>query len=162
MESINRKLGLLAVCFFGHREIDDFQFVEEQLEKLIRRCINENNYVIFRVGRDGEFDRIVSSTINRVKREMDADNVAHICVLPYERAEYSNNKEAFEKYYNIVEIFDTINRIHPKHAICIRNRDMVFGSDLCIFYVAKNYGGAYDALKYAKELSKDIINIADL
>ena len=51
---------------------------------------------------------------------------------------------------------------HPKAAYQIRNRSMVDRSDLVIFYVTHNSGGAYQTMQYAKSIGKTIINIADL
>ena len=52
-----------TVSFFGHREIDHFFKAEEQTERIIRKLLDEHPFVEFLVGRDGEYDQIVSSTI---------------------------------------------------------------------------------------------------
>jgi len=49
-----------------------------------------------------------------------------------------------------------------KGAITKRNRFMVEQCDLVIAWVNHEGGGAYDALKYAKKLHKDIINLCEL
>ena len=46
-------------------------------------------------------------------------------------------------------------------AIKARNRWMVDNSDLIICYIIRNYGGAADAVKYARHKEKRIINPAD-
>ena len=48
--------SVFTVCFFGQRQIDDFRMVEQRIERLIDKLLNEHEYVEFLVGRDGEFD----------------------------------------------------------------------------------------------------------
>lgn len=48
-------------------------------------------YVEFLIGRDGEFDQIVASTVKAVKRSVGDSNSALVWVMAYPKAEYSNN-----------------------------------------------------------------------
>ena len=65
-------MNLFAVSFFGHREVDDPFVIEQQLEAIIRELLHTKEYVEFLVGRDGEFDQLVSSTVRRCKRTIQA------------------------------------------------------------------------------------------
>ena len=85
-------MNIFTVSFFGHRIIDNPFPVEEKLESLIRELLNRKEYVEFLVGRDGEFDQIVASTVRRCKRSVRDDNSALVLVLPYATAEYQNNE----------------------------------------------------------------------
>ena len=76
-------MNICTVSFFGHRQIDDVFKIEKQLEALIRELLLTKEYVEFLVGRDGEFDQLVSSTIRRCKRNTRDDNSALVLVLPY-------------------------------------------------------------------------------
>ncbi len=157
-------LDIFTVSFFGHRYIEDLiilEILEQKVEKIISELINTKEYVEFLVGRDGEFDQIVSSAIIRSKRDVFDGNSYHVCVLPYTRAEYTKNTEAFDKYYDEVEICEESSKAHPKGAIQIRNRSMVDRADLCIFYVKRNKGGAWQTFNYAKKQGKVCINLAD-
>ena len=154
-------LEIFTVAFFGHRYIDNPLKVEELLEKQIRRLINEKEYVDFLVGRNGEFDQCVSSTVLRVRKNVRDDNSALMLVLPYVTAEYLNNKEYFHDYYTDVEISYSASMAHPKSAIQIRNREMVDRADLVICYIENKEGGAWQTLKYAMEKEKNIINLAE-
>ena len=58
-------MNICTVSFFGHRQIDDVFKIEKQLEALIRELLLTKEYVEFLVGRDGEFDQLVSSTIRK-------------------------------------------------------------------------------------------------
>ena len=67
-------MQLFTVSFFGHRQIDNFVEIELLLEKLIRGLMLSKEYIEFLVGRDGDFDQLVSSTVLRCKRTVRDDN----------------------------------------------------------------------------------------
>ncbi len=153
-------LDIFTVAFFGHRYIDNPLKVEELLEEQIRKLINEKEYVNFVVGRNGEFDQCVSSTVLRVRKNVREDNSALVLVLPYATAEYLNNEEYFHDYYTDVEISYCASMAHPKSAIQIRNRKMVDKADLIICYVEEKRGGAWQTIQYATTQEKIVINLA--
>ena len=105
------------VAFFGHRYIYNSIQIENALEKHIRRLIDEKEYIYFRVGRNGDFDQLVSSTLRRVKKNYREDNSEHTLILPYFTAEYNQNEDAYEKYYDRVEVSIMGTKVHPKAAI---------------------------------------------
>lgn len=53
-------MNIFTVSFFGHRQIDNPLQVESQLEEIICSLLKREEYIEFLVGRDGEFDQIVS------------------------------------------------------------------------------------------------------
>ena len=152
-------MNIYTVSFFGHRQIDDVFKEEKQLETLIRELLLSKEYVEFLVGRDGEFDQLVSSTIRRCKQTIRDDNSALVLVLPYGTAEYRNNEQSFHEYYDEIEICAASAEKHFKSAHQIRNRSMVDRSDLVIFCVEHNSGGAYQTMQYAKKKTANIINL---
>ena len=154
-------MNIFIVSFFGHRELSDPFAIEERLEQLLRQIIQTKEYVDFLVGRDGEFDQLVSSAIRRCKEKYGCGNVSHILVLPYERADYRDNRESFEQYYDEVEICYESSQAHPKAAIFERNKQMALRADLIICDIEHNYGGAFKAVQYAERLGKRIINLAE-
>ena len=155
-------LNIFTVAFFGHRYIDNPLKMEEMLEEQIRKLINEKEYVDFIVGRNGEFDQCVSSTVLRVRKNVRDDNSALVLVLPYATAEYLKNEEYFHNYYTDVEISYEASKAHPKSAIQIRNREMVDRADLVICYVEGKYGGAWKTVEYAIKHEKPVVNLAKL
>ena len=154
-------LDTYTVTFTGHRCIDNILQVEMRLEKIIRELIQDHEYVEFLVGRDGEFDQIVSSTVIRMKKRSGNNNCALVWVMPYLNAEYENNTESFDNYYDEIEICEESSRAHFKGAIQIQNRHMVDRASLLICFVDHESGGAYQTLKYAKKQRKSIINLAE-
>ena len=149
------------MSFFGHRIIGDFKRVEIKAEALIRNLILQKEYVEFLVGRDGDFDQIISSTVKRFQRRIRDDNSTLVWMLPYTTAELQNNDESFLTYYDEIEICSAAAVTHPKRAYQIRNRQMVDRSDLVVFYVVHKYGGAYQTMRYAQKQGKQIINLAE-
>ena len=152
-------LSVFTVCFFGHRHIKAFRLAETRTKALVRRLILEKEFVEFLVGQDGAYDQIVSSAIRQTKRELFAENSAHVCILPDPKAALTQNTQHFTSYYDEIEICETSAAAHPKAAIQIRNRCMVDRSDLCVFFVERQTGGAWKSMFYAVRQGKDVINL---
>lgn len=152
-------MNTFTVSFFGHRRIENALEIENRLEQLIRTLLWEHEYIEFLVGRDGEFDQLVSSTICRCKRQYRSDNSAHIWVLPYLTAEFRDNEESFRDYYDEIEICEAAAGSHYKNAHQTRNRAMVDRSDLVVLCIQHESGGAWQTMKYAKKQGKPCINL---
>ena len=152
-------MNTYTVSFFGHRMMDNTLEIENRLEQLIRTLLSEHEYVEFLVGRDGEFDQLVSSTIRRCKREYRSDNSAHIWVLPYITAEFRDNEESFRDYYDEIEVCEAAAGSHYKNAHQTRNRAMVDRSDLVVLCIQHASGGAWQTMQYTKKQGIPCINI---
>ena len=79
----DRTVNIFTVSFFGHRIIPEFREAEDRVEALVHALLLEKEYVEFLVGRDGDFDQIVSSAVKRQKRIVRDDNSSLIWILPY-------------------------------------------------------------------------------
>lgn len=154
-------MNTYTVSFFGHREVEDFLAIEQRVETLVRKLLQEKEYVEFLVGRNGEFDQLAASTILRLKRLIGGNNSALVLILPYMTAEFANNQASFESYYDEIELSEAAAGKHFKAAIQARNREMIDRSDLVICYITHKSGGAYRSIQYAKRQDKKIINAAD-
>lgn len=148
-----------TVAFFGHRYIDNPFQIEARLDIIIERLIRKNEYVEFLVGRNGDFDQYVSSAVCRAKKKHRDDNNFLVLVLPYPTAEYQNNVEYFEEYYDEIEICQASAKAHFKSAMQIRNHEMVDRADLIICCIEHESGGAYKTILYAQKQNKKIINL---
>ena len=157
----NAMLNVYTVSFFGHREIERYRETEAALEKVIYQLLTEHEYVEFLIGRSGEFDQLVSSTVHRVRKRLDCSNSSLVLVLPYVTAEFRDNEESFYAYYDEVEICQSASEGHFKAAMQTRNKEMVDRSDLVIFNVDHASGGAYQTMKYAKKNEISYINISE-
>ena len=149
-----------TVSFFGHRYIDNSLAIDTALEALIRTLLRSKEYVEFLVGRNGEFDQLVSSAIRRCKREIQDNNSAHVWVLPYVTADFRDYEDDYRAYYDEIEIFNSAGS-HYKAAFQARNRNMVDRSDLVVFFVERHEGGAYQTMRYAMQQDKQYINLVD-
>ena len=146
------------VCtFFGHRDFNEHYRYEGILEEILVDILRSNEYVQFLVGRNGEFDRFVSSEIRNVVKNYGFKNCSHTLILPYVTAELRDNEENFLKFYDDIEISE---KAYFKSAIIQRNREMTDRADLVICYVEHNKcGGAYESVKYAEKMKKKIVNL---
>ena len=154
-------IEVFTVAFFGHRYVTDIIKMEKLLKMHIRKLVERKSYVDFLVGRNGDFDRCVSSSVVNVQKNYRADNSSHILVLPYPTVEFLQNQDNFKDYYTDIEISEAASKAHPKAAIQIRNREMVDRADLIICYVEQRKGGAWQTVQYAIRQNKAIINIAE-
>ena len=149
-------MEIYRVSFIGHRELYRIQYVEDRLEKIVRDLLLKKEYVEFYVGRNGDFDISVASVIKRVQKAFGAYNSSLILVLPY----HTSNEAYYKNFYDEVWL-PLEGRIHFKAAITKRNEWLIDNSELLIAYVEKQYGGAYNTLKYAEKNGVQIINVAN-
>ena len=154
-------LEIFTVSFFGHREVERFRDTEQALENLIHKLLSEHEYVEILIGRNGEFDQLVSSVVHRVRKRLDSSNSSLVLVLPYMTAEFRDNEDSFHDYYDEVEVSQSASGGHFKVAMQTRNKEMVDRSHLVVFYVDHASGGAYQTLKYAKKNEVPYINISE-
>lgn len=154
-------IDTFTVSFFGHRVIENPLAVERRLETLICELLTSHGYVEFLVGRNGDFDQLVSSVIRRCKRTVRADNSSQVWVMPYETAEFRNNEPSFREYYDEIEICGNSASAHYKRAYQIRNREMADRSHLIIFCVSRKNGGAWQTMQYVRKQGIPYRNISD-
>ena len=155
-------LNTFTVSLFGHREINWLNYIEEKLEEIVRGLISTNEYVEFLIGREGDFDTIAASVIRRVVKKCGFNNSSLVLVLPYAKAEVYRNEKYFYGYYDEIEVCPESERAFFKAAIQTRNRAMIDRSDLAVFYVEKENGGAFQTMQYAVSKGCGIINIAKM
>ena len=72
---------------------------------------------------------------------------------------HRDNEAAFLDYYDEVEICEEAARAHFKAAIQIRNRCMADRSNLVVCCVQRKKGGAYQAVRYAEKMGKEVWNV---
>ena len=99
----------------------------------------------------GEFDEMCAKAVRLVKLKHPGNNIRLFFVCAYMKQSLNKNKIYFEQLYDEIIICADSEAAHYKSAVKIRNRRMVDLSSLLIAYVKKNFGGAYDTLRYAKK-----------
>ena len=145
------------ICLFGHRNFDGYRVLDTRLFGLIKELIDENGFIEFYIGRNGEFDVYSASIIKKIQKEIGENNTELICVLPY----YNKDIEFYANYYDDILIPEVAEKSHPKNAITKRNNWMIEICDIVICYVERNEGGAYSAMQHAYRLGKKVINLVD-
>ena len=113
--------SVYTVCFFGHRQIDDFRLVEQKVEALIDKLLNEHEYVEFFVGRDGEFDQLVTSAILRCRKRLDTANCSVTWVMPYLKGKQLFKSET--EQWLTVQIY-AFSTLHIRVAVPIKRFNM--------------------------------------
>lgn len=154
-------MNIYTVSFLGHRCFEITSEIENRLEELLYNLITQKEYVEFLIGRDGDFDILVSTAIRKAIRSYDYGNTHFSLVLPYMKSEYRDNKDDYLEYYDEIEICTESANAHYKSAIQVRNRNMVDRSDLVVCCIQHTSGGAYKTIQYAEKQGKKIVNIAD-
>lgn len=150
-------ISMERICsFFGHRDV--FCNLSDELYKAIETAITEHSITTFYVGDRGNFDRQASGTVFAMKKKY--KNIRLVLVLPYFTNKLNEYRKAYEEQYDEIIIPSILDGVHPKGAITKRNRWMVDESELIISYITRDFGGAYDTVKYAKKRNKRIINIS--
>ena len=149
----------MIVAFFGHR---DFIADDERREKTIS-ILNDfvgDNAVEFYLGGYGRFDAFAYQCCKNFAETH--KNASLVFVTPYITEEYQRNHltEIKNKYHS--RISPEIENVPKRFAITYRNRYVAEKTDLIVCCVRREYGGAFQAIKYAKGKGKRIINIAGI
>lgn len=112
----------------------------------------------FWCGGYGHFDAMAASAVRQL--QYSHKNI-RLCLLPpYLPVEKTEEFEWQKQRYDDLIFLPELEFVLPRFAIAERNRLMVLLSDYMIFYVEREYGGAYAALKRAKKQGKNFINLA--
>lgn len=143
----------LTVSLFGRRHISKVFTIEKQLDDLVTELLRREEYVEFLIGRDGDFDLLAASVVRRCQKHIRADNSALVLVLPYKRA----GTDSLASYYDEVILCPLSEKAHFKATHQARNRYMLERSDLAVFYVERQEGGAWQSLCHARKAGIPLI-----
>lgn len=152
--------GIYTVSFFGHRVVQRFDDADGAVYGLICALLREKERLDFLVGFGGDFNDIVSAAVRRARKAVRDDTATLTLVLPYENAATRKDSNLLLQYYDAIEV-DVPADTYFEAAYSVRNRRVIDRSDLCVFYVERESGGAYAALCYARKKGKGIINFAE-
>ena len=142
-------------CGFGHRESQ--VNLKNELLLVIKQLILTDKINIFMTGGMGEFDSQFAAAVRSCK--VYNKDIKLILVKPYFSNELNVNKEYYEYYYDDVIIPEELAGSHYKSAITKRNRWMIDQSQIILSGVYRDFGGAYESIKYAQKTGKRVIEI---
>ena len=151
---------MLACTFAGHREVFSSK-VDAQITKSLSELLRTDTEFIFYTGGMGDFDKKCESAVRLMKKDNPKLSIRLILVLPYMTNRLNTEKEYFETYFDDVIIPTELCDVHYKAAIKMRNRWMVEHSDRVLAYIRRNYGGAFETIKYAHQQGRLVLNLAE-
>ena len=143
-----------ACCGFGHRNV--FENISSKLDNAVEEAITQG-CEIFYTGAMGDFDSLFSSAVRSAKKVY--PYIKLICVKPYFTNDINTDKEYYAALYDDIIIPDELAGIHPKAVIKARNRWIIDNSDIVLIYTVRNFGGAYEAKRFAERNGKRLIKI---
>ena len=143
-----------ACCGFGHREV--FENISKTISSAVRTAA-EQGCKIFYTGAMGRFDEMFSSEVRFLKKAY--PNIKLICVMPYMTNEINTQGDYLYTLYDGILVSTELADVHYKAAITKRNQWIIQRSELVIVYTRRNFGGAYNAKRYAERMNKGIITI---
>ena len=95
-----------------------------------------------------------------MKRKYPGLNIRLVLMIPYMTHQLNRDKEYYEASYDDIVIPSELIGIHYKAAIKKRNRWMVDQADKILAYIYRDFGGAFDTVKYAFRIGKPVLNLA--
>lgn len=152
----------MKTCTFaGHREVFA-SGVEADIDSAIESILANDSDFVFYTGGMGEFDSKCSAAVRKAKRTHPEKDIKLFLVEPYMKTEINESKDYYEAFFDGIIIPAELAGVHFKNAISQRNKWMIDRSDYLIAFVYRDFGGAYEAMKYAKRKGRIvIINIAE-
>ena len=154
-------MDIYTVSLFGHRSLLNPLSAEERLKREVYKLLKNHKYVNFLMGRTGEFDLMAALTVRRVMKSYRHFNCSLILVLPYENKSVEQNRNSFLNLYDEIDICPQSADVYYKSAFQVRNQNMIDRSDLVLCCIEHESGGAYQAVRYARQQKCRIINLAN-
>ena len=151
----------MKICTFAGHSVVCSSTVEQQLDEEIEAYLFGINEATFYVGGRGEFDSMAAAAVRAAKRRHKDKKIQLYLVEPYMREGINRDRSYYESLYDGIIIPQELLGVHPKAAITKRNRWLVEQADCLIAFVQRDFGGAYQTLKYAERKGNiKIINLA--
>ena len=140
--------------FFGHQIVDGD--ILDALYDAVRKVIEEYGVTTFWCGDKGEFDRLAASTVFKFKREHPDIEIVYV------RAYLPTDGEKLSEFYDTSIYPEGLETVPRRFAISRRNLWMAKNCDIAITYINRDYGGAYQAYRTAKNKRKIVMNLGEL
>lgn len=150
---------MLCCTFAGHRDLF-LPDAERKIKTALDSILESDDEFIFYTGGMGEFDSKCASAVRTARHCFREKRLRLVLVLPYMINRVNTDKIYFETEYDDVMIPIDLANVYPKAAIRKRNRWMVDRSDILLACVYRDFGGAYDTMKYALHKGVKVINLA--
>ena len=134
-------------CGFGHRTV--LTDVEPTLREVLIDLIEKRSVLRFLTGGMGEFDELFARTVYSMHRQYPQ---IHLClVVPYLTKRLNDQKELLSSLYDEIILPAELDGANKKTAVPLRNRWVVDQSNYVVSAVHRDFGGAFEAVSYAKK-----------
>lgn len=153
-EICNGELMDKCCCGFGHRL--NYGIDTKRLYEIIEDLVIKEGVNTFFTGRMGEFDVSFCSAVLNCKNKY--PYIKLLLIKPYMTSDIYKSTY-FYNVYNEIIIPEVCVAAHPKAAIYERNKWMIERSDYVLSGIYRNFGGAYNAVEYAKRAGKYVIEL---
>ena len=150
----------LRTCTFAGHSCVFSSSIGQRLEREIEIFLSDADSAVFYVGGRGDFDLMAAAAVRSAMKRHKNKKIQLYLVEPYMHSGINRDKDYNEDHYSGIIIPQELIGIHPKVAITRRNRWMVDQSDLLIAFVQRDFGGAYETMKYAIKRRIQVINLA--
>lgn len=145
----------MVISFFGHSDyLGNTNDVKRMLALL--ECVVKDNKVDFYLGGYGRFDSFALKCAKIYKEIHPASKL--IFVSPYIDKWLDQRKSILAETYDEI-VYPELEHVPQRFAISKRNEWIVNQSDYIFCYVRTHFGGAYNALLYAKRHNKPYYNL---
>ena len=146
---------MITCAFAGHKRV--YGSFTGQIECALEGLLQHDDAMCCYVTGRGEFDAQSAAAIRCLKKKHKNKRIRLVLALPYMQKSISEQKEYYESYYDEIMIPQELLGVHYKRAITALNRWLVENADCLIAMLYRDYGGAYDMVRYAKRLNKPVI-----
>lgn len=146
----------MKCCFFGHSDFDYASYADNIRAIVINLIINHGVTIFYSGGR-GNFDSICAKVVGELRQDYPyIQNIKFLSYMPTN----AESSPPCPSYYTGTEYL-LEKHVIPKFAIVETNRCVVDQCHYIVSGVCRNYGGALQAIKYARGKKKTIINVFD-
>ena len=150
---------MTACTFAGHREVF-LSSVKQDIDNALSEMVQTEDEYVFYSGGMGDFDIMCEAAVRRLKKKYPHLNIHLKLVLPYMTNQINRDKEYYEAKFDDIIVPMELMGTHYKSAIKKRNRWMVDRADVVLAYIYRDFGGAFDTVKYASRQGKRVLNLA--
>ena len=143
---------MVSCAIFGHSEYNYESYTAKIEEKLLELIKNANVTQFFLGGR-GAFDALCVKLLRKLQMEFSAVKIIQVyAYIPQEKRTYKN--DLFDASVYLLE-----RRVPPLYAIIESNKCMVKKVDYIFSGIMHEWGGAWQAVNYAKKQGKRIVTL---
>lgn len=149
---------MLTCTFAGHREVFH-KGIDKKLLKTLKQLAKLDSEFCFYFGGMGDFDSMCVSAVLELMCLYRQKKFRMVLVAPYMTKHLNDFRECYEMLYDEIIIPGESAEVYFKRSIFARNRWMADQSEYMIAYVHRDFGGAYDTMKYAEGKGVKVINL---